>query len=237
MISSKLIIYNHNGVALEGTLVRDLERTGPLPGVLLIHEFTGPGKYMLPHAERLARAGYAVLICDMYGVGVRPSDSTEASATSRIYRDNRPLMRARARAGLDALRDLPQTDDHHHFVIGFSFGGCAALELLRSGAPVAGAVSFYGYLDTTHPCKPGTAQGRALVLHGAHDKVVPMSDLPYFEDEMRKAGVQYETVVYNDAGHGFANASHKKDPATGSWYCETTAEHAWERTLKFLGNL
>lgn len=234
MIVRTPIAYAHDTTTLDGLLIRDPSLPDPLPGVLLFHEFTGPGPYMLPHAERLAQAGYAAFLCDMYGKGIRPATKAEASTQSRIYRQDRLLMRARARAGIDALLALGQTMPDRLFALGFSFGGCAALELLRSGAPIAGAISFYGYLNTTHPCAPMDTHARALILHGAQDRVVPMAELPVFEKEMRTAGVEYELVVYEDAGHGFANTSHEKDTTTGSWYCKDTSAHAWARTLEFL---
>lgn len=229
-----LLEYRHATTTLEGIVFHDESQTQPLPGILLIHEFMGLGDYMLPHAKRLAEQGYAVLLCDMYGKGIRPKDKSEASALARTYREDRLLMRSRAQAGLNALANLPMADANNLFAIGFSFGGCAALELARSGASLAGTVSFYGYLNTPLPCRAGTIKGAVLVLHGAHDKVVPMTEIPAFENEMRKAGVDSQVIIYDDAGHGFTNATHENDPATGSWFCEKTAERAWAATLEFL---
>jgi len=234
MITRTTLTYHHGDTELEGVLVHDDALDTPLPGVLLIHEFMGPGDYMIPHAERLAKNGYAVLIYDMYGKEIRPKDKAEASAQARIYREDRKLMRSRAQAGLTALRNHAMTDQNRLFAVGFSFGGCAALELARSGAELTGAVSFYGYLNTPLPCKSGDVEGSILILHGAHDKVVPMDEIPIFENEMREAGVDYHITVFDDAGHGFANATHENDPATGSWYCEKTSERAWNMVMDFL---
>jgi len=232
--------YNHGPVRLAGTLVLNKTLAGhvPLPGVLLIHEFTGPGDYMLPHAETLARRGYAVLLADMYGEDVRPASREAASAAARVYKADRQLMRRRARAGLDALAGLGQgglwpVDPKRLFAAGFSFGGCAALELARSGAPLLATASFYGYLNTPLPCAAGDVKGRILVLHGVHDKVVPMDEIPVFEREMRKAGVDFRLVTYPAAGHGFANASQPDDPSSGSWYCHKTSRAAWNTVLAY----
>ncbi|WP_285906568.1 dienelactone hydrolase family protein [Pseudodesulfovibrio pelocollis] len=235
MITRTPLPYAHGPVRLMGRLVHDqtLARVAPLPGVLLVHEFTGPGEYMLPHAELLARHGYAVLLADMYGEDVRPGSRAEASATARIYRTDRQLMRHRARAGLDALAGLALVDPARLYAAGFSFGGCAALELARSGAPLLAAASFYGYLNTPLPCAAGDVKGRILVLHGVHDAVVPMAEIPVFEDEMRRAGVDFRVVTYPDAGHGFANAGQPADPSTGSWYCRKTCDAAWNAALAY----
>nr|WP_231117193.1 dienelactone hydrolase family protein [Pseudodesulfovibrio alkaliphilus] len=193
---------------------------------------------MLPHAETLARRGYAVLLADMYGEDVRPASREAASAAARVYRTDRRLMRHRAGAGLDALADLGRegrcpVDPERLFAAGFSFGGCAALELARSGAPLLATASFYGYLNTPLPCAAGDVKGRILVIHGAHDTVVPLEEIPVFEREMREAGVDYRLVMYQDAGHGFANASQPDDPSTGSWYCQRTSRAAWNSALAY----
>ncbi|WP_319471819.1 dienelactone hydrolase family protein [uncultured Pseudodesulfovibrio sp.] len=234
MIVRTAFPYRHDQVELEGLLVRDDNLSGPLPGILVIHEFTGLGDYMIPHAERLARHGFNVLLADMYGKGVRPANSAEASTVSHIYRDDRRLMRSRARAGLDALADDSGTDANNLHCMGFSFGGCTALELARSDAPLCSTTSFYGYLNTPFPCAPGDVRGKILVLHGKHDKVVPMEETVVFEKEMQDAGVDCQLVKYPDAGHGFANAQLKRDDASGSWYCERTATDAWQRVMEFL---
>ncbi|MBI9079837.1 MAG: dienelactone hydrolase family protein [Pseudodesulfovibrio sp.] len=234
MITNTPLAYEHGDTKLEGLFVHDDKLTTPMPGILLIHEFTGLDDSMLPHAERLARQGYAVLLCDMYGKGIRPKDKAEASTQAHIYKKDRTLMRARAKAGLDALEVHPAVNRNRLFALGFSFGGCAALELARSGANLTGAISFYGYLNTPEPCRPGAVQGRLLVLHGAHDRVVPMSEIPIFEKEMHEADTDFRIIVLHDAGHGFANPTHENDPATGSWYCEEAAEKAWKTALEFL---
>ena len=234
MIVHAPLTYHHDNVELEGIFIHDDSRGTSMPGVLLIHEFMGLGEYLIPHGERLARQGYAVLLCDMYGKGIKPKYPSEASMQARIYRENRVLMRSRARAGLDALQNQPMTDQAKLFAVGFSFGGCTALELARSGANLAGTVSFYGYLNTVMPCGPGDVKGRILVLHGAHDRVVPMDEIPVFENEMRKAETDLRLVVFDDAGHGFANATQENDTATGAWYCEETSERAWATVLEFL---
>ena len=234
MIVRVPLAYRHGNIELEGIFIHDDALDTSAPGVLLIHEFMGLGKYMIPHGERLARQGYAVLLCDMYGKGIKPKDSQEASLQARIYRENRVLMRSRVRAGFDALQNHPMTDRTKLFAVGFSFGGCTALELARSGANLAGTVSFYGYLNTFMPCKPGDVKGRILVLHGAHDRVVPMDEIPVFENEMRKAGADFHVVVFDEAGHGFANATQENNMPTGSWYCEKTSERAWATVLDFM---
>lgn len=227
------LAYSHGSVELEGLVVRPRDERGPLPGVLLIHEFMGLGDYLMPHAEALAREGYAVLCHDMYGRGVRPADAAEGLALSRPQRADRPLMRERALAGLDALRAMDGADPARLFALGFSFGGGAVLELARSGARLLAVASFYGYPDTTHPANPGDVRARVLVLHGVLDRVATMDQLAQMEGEMDLAGADYRVVAYPRAGHAFSNYTARADPARGSFPCRETHDDAWAEALAF----
>ena len=205
MEMGEVIAYTADNHALEGRLIRPHERGGASPGILVFHEFMGLGAYLNRHLQNLADLGYVVMAADMYGRGVRPGNATKALGYSRPLRANRQRMRQLAAAALACLRSLPFVDGEKIAAIGYSFGGCAALELARSGADLKAAVSVYGYLDAPLPAAPGTIKARLLVFHGLHDPVVPESELVAFRREMTAVGADSRVVVYADAGHGFCN--------------------------------
>lgn len=226
--------YRHNDVELHGMLVRDEALSAPCSGILLIHEFTGLDAPMLLHAERLAEAGYTVLAADMYGA--LPADRTEASRAARAFRSDRVLMRERAAAGLAALAEVEGVCKTSLAALGFSFGGCAALELARAGAELAAACSVYGYLHAPVPAKQGDVRCPLLVLHGARDKVVPLADVQPFVEEMLNARAECRIVIYTDAGHGFCNPGEQPDERNGAAFDPIVAERAWRDILAFLAS-
>jgi dienelactone hydrolase len=65
-----------------------------------------------------------------------------------------PVLRQRVNAGLAALRKQSGVDSSHIAAIGYCFGGTGVLELARTGADVAGVVSFHGGLSTPDPAVP-----------------------------------------------------------------------------------
>lgn len=205
MDTGEAILYSADGIALEGRLIKPSDDGGVSPGILVFHEFMGLGSDLDRHLENLAAQGYVVLAADMYGRGVRPVDAHAALGYSRPLRADRNLMRRRATAALMGLRSLPFVDSQRIAAMGFSFGGCAALELARSGADLKAAVSVYGYLDAPLPAAPGSIKAAVLVFHGRHDPVVPEKELTAFRREMNIAGADCRIVVYDDAGHGFCN--------------------------------
>lgn len=210
--------------------------SGGVPGVLLLHEYTGLGGYLFRSAARLAEAGYAVLCADLYGTALRPADIEQARACLRPLRDDRALLHLRARAGLDALAGVPGVDAGRLLAMGFSLGGGATLELVRSGAPLRGAASMYGYLSSSQRAGPGAAHCPLVAHLAGHDHVVPVREVEPFVREMAAAGVDCRVVLHAGAGHGFCNAAYGTGfDATASWYCPRTEARAWDDVLRFFG--
>lgn len=216
-----------------GAVDREWPRGG-VPGVLLLHEYTGFGGYLFRSAARLVQAGYAVLCADLYGTALRPTDIEQARACLRPLRDDRALLHLRARAGLDALAGVPGVDAARLLAMGFSLGGGATLELVRAGAPLRGAASMYGYLSSSQPVVPGAAHCPVLVHLAGHDHVIPLRDVEPFVREMSAANVDCRVVLHAGAGHGFCNAAYGTDfTAMASWHCPRTESRAWDDVLRF----
>ncbi|MBG3877811.1 dienelactone hydrolase family protein [Desulfovibrio oxamicus] len=207
---------------------------GGVPGVLLLHEYTGLGGYLFRSAAQLVRAGYAVLCADLYGTALRPTDFEQARACLRPLRDDRALLHLRARAGLDALASVPGVDAARLLAMGFSLGGGATLELVRAGAPLRGAASMYGYLSSSQTVVPGAAHCPVLVHLAGRDHVIPLRDVEPFVSEMSAASVDCRVVLHAGAAHGFCNAAYGTEyDAEASWHCPCTEARAWDDVLRF----
>lgn len=226
MVEQRKIDHIHLDIELESVLLLP-EGPGPFPAVMLIHEYTGLNEVILGHAQRLAAVGYAVLAADFYGLHNRPSTIDEARTTHRIYRNDRLLMRERAVACLEVLNAQPQVDLSRIYALGFSFGGGAVLELARTGAELRGAVSVYGYLDTSHPVTAGEIKCPLLAIHVNNDPVVPEEHARKFESEMHDAEVEYELIKLDNAWHGFANPE-------DDGFDARLAEEMWTRVLDWM---
>ena len=232
-VKTKEIEYKHGDVVLQGYLAYDDAVEGKRPGVLVAHEWTGHNPYARRRAEQLAKLGYVAFALDMYGKGVTAKDRQEAAQMAQRFKDDRRLMRGRARAGLDVLRQQPQTDPRRIAAIGYCFGGTTVLELARSGADVAGVVSFHGALDTPDPADAKNVKGKVLVLHGADDPFVPDEQVAAFRDEMRDAKVDWHLVAYGGAVHSFTNPDADKANAPGVKYDEKADRRSWDAMKVF----
>ena len=162
-IKTEIVEYKHGDTVCEGFLAYDDAAKGKVPGVVVVHEWTGLGDYAKMRASMLAKLGYAAFAIDMYGKGVRAKDHEEAAKLSGIYRNDRALMRSRAKAGLEVLRKNLRVDTKRIAAIGYCFGGTTVLEMARSGEDLRGVASFHGSMETPVPAAKGAKIGRAHV--------------------------------------------------------------------------
>ena len=234
MIKTETIEYKQGDATLEGYLAYPTDAgSAKRPAVLVIHDWSGLGPYAKMRAEKLAEMGYVAFAADIYGKGIRPTTPEECGKQAGIYRADRKLMRARANAGLDVLRGMERVDANKIAAIGYCFGGGAALELARSGASLAGVVSFHGNLDTPNPEDARQIKAKILVCHGADDPVVPPEQVAAFMKEMREAKVDWQFVAYGGAVHSFTRPDSGNDPSKGAAYNADADRRSWTAMADF----
>jgi dienelactone hydrolase len=236
-IKTETVEYKQGGKTLEGYLAYDTAAPGKRPGVLVVHEWMGLNAYAKSRAEQLANLGYVAFAADIYGKGVRPTDAKAAGETSALYKKDRALMRKRISAALDALKKQKNVERKKIAAIGYCFGGTVALELARSGADIAGVVSFHGGLDTPTPQDAKKIKAKVLALHGADDPYVTADQVKAFEDEMRAGGVNWELVKYSKSVHGFTNPDNGGDNSKGVAYNAEADKRSWQAMKDFFAEI
>ena len=120
-----------------------------------------------------------------------------------------PLMadpsrtRARAGGGLKALRARPQIASDKIASIGYCFGGTMSLELARAGEDIAGVVGFHSGLGTAKPGETKSVKPKILICIGAEDPLIPPDLRLTFEEEMTRAGADWQIHLYGGVTHSF----------------------------------
>lgn len=236
-IKTEIVEYKDGDTTLEGVRVWDDAVKTPRPGVLVVHQWLGLTDYEKHRAEMLAKLGYVAFCADIYGKGVRPKDTKEAGVEATKYKNDRKLLRSRVNAGLSAMKKSPLVDGKHVAAIGYCFGGTTVIELARSGADVAGVVSFHGGLDSPTPADGKNIKGKVLACHGADDPFVPAKDLEAFEEEMRKANVDWTLIKYGGAVHSFTQPMAGNDNSKGAAYNEKADRRSWKAMELFLAGV
>ena len=203
--------------------------SGHRSGVMIVHGGAGLDDHARHQARRYAELGYVVLACDMFGRGAAVARREQIIG----LRDDPDRLIRRARAGLDLLSRV-EAIDARMAVVGFCFGGLTALQLARSGAPIAAAVSIHGGLATSIRVEPGQVRARLLVCHGAMDPHVPLADVTVFAEEMNVDGADWELIMYGGAQHGFTHADATPGAIPGVAYHEQSDTLSFAATRDFL---
>jgi dienelactone hydrolase len=236
-IQTKTVEYKQGDTTLEGVLVYDDAVKTKRPGVLIVHQWLGITDYEKHRAEMLAQLGYVAFCADIYGKGVHPKDTAEAGTLAGKYKGDRALLRARVNAGLETFRKGELVDTTRVAAIGYCFGGTTVIELARSGADVAGVVSFHGGLDSPTPADGKNIKCKLLACHGADDPFVPAKDLTAFESEMRDNKVDWQFIAYGGAVHSFTQPMAGNDNSKGAAYNERADKRSWEAMKQFLAEI
>jgi dienelactone hydrolase len=152
MISQNLD-YTADGKARLGYLAYDETRPGRRPAVLVLHEGAGLGEHVRERARRLAGLGYIAFALDLFG-GPFESREQGIAVITGMTADPSGVRRHGGEA-IELMKAWPQVDPARTAVVGFCFGGWAALEIARVGrGSAAWSVSTAG-------CAPPGPPGRA----------------------------------------------------------------------------
>lgn len=224
--------YDAGGVSARGYLAVPADASGPLPAVLVVHDWLGVTDATRMRCDMLARLGYAAFAVDVYGADVRPDGAEAAQVAGRYYGDQ-ATWRARLTAGLERLLAEPAVDADRVAAVGYCFGGSSALQLARTGAPLRAVVSFHGGLSTGPEGEAARIGAKLLVLTGGADPVVPDADVVALQDELRSApDVDWQVVTYAGAMHAFTVPT-ADAPDHGAQYQERADRRSWTAMKDF----
>ncbi len=233
-----------------GLPVYRADPTGTARGaVVVIHEIWGLADQIKSVADRLAAEGYVAVAPDLFSsVGLTPEVGAELErlmfhGTDEDRAAAQPLMREKttpvrspefAARAVPALVELVDAlvDDRSApgpvFVTGFCFGGTYSFALAAADRRIAGAAPFYG--SAPENADLASIACPVLAFYGATDERITGA-LPALEVAMKKAGVDFTAVVYDDTGHAFFNET---NPVM---YRPDAAADAWSRLLAFFAGI
>ena len=236
MIQERPIEYEHNGTVLEGLLAYDDSLTGPLPGVLISHAWAGREPFECDKARALAAQGYAGFALDLYGKGVLGSDPDENAALMQPFLDDRAMLQSRLTKCLEVLQAQPEVDGNRVAAMGYCFGGLCVLDMARIGANVRGVASFHGLFNPPGNTVGNKITAKVLALHGHQDPMVPVEQVNVFEQEMIKAGADWQVHVYGNSMHSFTNPA-ANDTSMGVMYDADSDRRSWQTLMQFLAEV
>ena len=225
-IVAKDVRYQVGGKEMHSILVYDDAAKTPRPGLVMAPDWLGMTNDNVALAKKMAGTDYVILVADVYGVDMQPKTPDDAGKATKNMYAHRADLRARINGALDELKKQvgkAPLDGRHWGAFGFCFGGATVLDLARSGADVAGVVSFHGNLKTDDPSMAKNIKAKVLALHGADDTFETPEDIANFQKEMRDAKVDWQFLEFGGAVHCFAIPS-ADNSVPGCLYNERAAK-------------
>ena len=232
-IVSNPVGYLDGDVLLEAFFAFDDSLSGRRPAILINHTWAGRDDFVAEKAKKLAALGYVGFAVDMYGKGVLGSSIEENAQLMQPFMDNRLVLQKRMQAALYAVKLMPWVDDSKVAAIGFCFGGLCSLDLARTGADLKGVVSFHGLLGAPGNTEGNAIKAKILALHGHDDPMAPVEQVLAFEQEMTKAGADWQLHTYGNTQHAFTNPV-ANDPDRGMVYRPDADRRSWLAMENFL---
>ena len=236
-VQVKTVPYTKGEISFEGFMAWDDAQKGKRPGVLVVHEWWGLNDYVRKRAEQLAALGYVAFAVDMYGKGKVTTHPDEASQWMKQTTANVEMWQARAKEGLNILQADPQVDPTKLAAIGYCFGGATVMQMVYSGAPVQGVVSFHGSLPLPPASPPIKSSAKILIAHGDADSFLPSEHISKFKTALDGAGLDWQMHIYGGAQHSFTNPSANDYGVQGIKYQKQADQRSWKHMKVFFDEL
>jgi len=224
-VSGEAVSYTTaDGRAIEGWLARPDNMDGPLPALLVIHEWWGLNDNVRRAAERLAGEGYVTLAVDLHQ-GATAATPKEAMQMAEALAGNQDASVANMGDAIEYLQTEIQPPAIG--VIGWCQGGRWSL-LTAQNFPDAidAAVVYYGRV-TADQDELQVLDMPVLGIFAGEDFIVPPESAYTFAAAMAALDKDLEFHMYREAAHAFANPS-------GTEYNPEAAADAWQHTTEFL---
>jgi dienelactone hydrolase len=237
-VTDRLIEYGDAGANFEGYFVLPNGLHGQLPCVVLAHDWSGLNEVVRLCARRIAQLGYACFAIDVYGKGVRGSQTGDNSYLMNPLLADRAMLKRRLLLGYQTGAELPEVDHRKMATVGYCFGGMCSLDLARANpAHLKAAISFHGLLTAPEPASEEHKKidASVLLLHGWEDPVAPPQDVLAIALELTRAKADWQIHAYGHAQHAFTFKDANM-PERGVMYNKLADERSWSSMCRHLAS-
>lgn len=196
------------------------------PSIVLSMHIWGVDTSMRDTARRLAKAGYAAIVPNLFELNDEQPPSGDGAQDYRTFGAFAQKLDA---AQVDVALQAAAADVKSAFsqgkqaVWGFCMGGTTALkQAVRHPETYSAAAIWYGKVAGVDP---KTLKVAMVGNYGGKDTSIPADGVRAFADALT---VPHDVKIYPEAGHAFFDDQRAS-------YVDSAAGDAWQRTMAFLG--
>lgn len=204
-----------------------------LPTVLVVQEIFGVHEHIKDVCRRFAKAGYLAVAPELF---FRQGDPRTIENVGEIIQAIvNKVPDAQVLSDLDACAAWAAEhggDSERLAITGFCWGGRITWLYAAHNPKLKAGVAWYGRLDSApselQPDQPvdiaGDLKAPVLGLYGGADQGIPLHDVDFMKEQLKRADSPSTIHVYPDAPHAF-HADYRPT------YRKTEAEDGWRRLL------
>ena len=202
------------------------------PVVIILHDIYGAREFYREMGQRLADAGFAALLPDLFCRQGALSENSMQAAFARSTRHSFPT----AMEDIAAIVAKMNEEGRSVAVIGFCMGGTLAMFAAARVPMLKASVVYYGFPVNANPTpnRPDNPldeisklQVPLLGFFGAKDSGVGPENVKIYQQAAKKVGKNINFTLYPNVGHSFLSF----DPTAQT--AKSSAE-SWAQTLAFL---
>lgn len=209
-----------DGKTAPGYLAEPAAAKEHAPGVVMLEEWWGVNDQIKETADRLAAAGFRVLVPDLYRGRVAATGDEANHLMQGLDFGDAAMQDARG-----AAMFLKSTGSAKAGVTGFCMGGALALLSAMHVSDYDAAVIWYGF-PPTEAGDPANIRIPIMLHWAIDDEFFPLEGAERIEERLVAGKVHHQTHRYL-AKHAFYN------PGGLGNHDPDAAETAWERTVEF----
>lgn len=230
ILAESVAILGHNGDWIEAYVARPLS-SGPVGSVVVIHHMPGYDRGTKEMVRRLADAGFAAIVPNLYhreAPGASPDDAAATARAKGGVPDERLVGDVEGAA--THLRNLTNSNGKVG-VIGHCSGGRQSV-LAACSLDLQACVDCYGAFVVRTPGEGAPLKVTPVAhlvdslscpilgMFGLDDQFPTPDEVKEFDEILTKAGKQHDFHSYEGAGHAFFAAdrpSYRPDAAVDGW--------------------
>jgi carboxymethylenebutenolidase len=198
---------------------------GKGPATIVLQEWWGLDEHIRSICDRFAGEGFFALAPDLYGgeTAEQPDEAQQLMMAMSMDEVEDEMCGAAKH-----LRSLEGFEGSGVASVGFCLGGGLSMWAAATCAEISAAVSFYYVLPHGKPDFSGI-EGPVLLHFAGEDAFISLDESKALEDEIRQAGVDVRSHVYEGVGHAFVNDTNRLGT-----FDAASRDLAWQRTVEFL---